>query len=151
MRSFCPNDWLTADIKDVLPDDVAPDTTTLMFRWTRSRTISVHVVGPNEASGKMRRENFRIEMVAPPTATGEITTHARDPSDSRASRMGDRRSSLRPDARAMRSRLTVISLSVSVPTRRRPIASSTHTCFPPTTIISLMSGSSMCVWSGPRP
>ena len=109
MRSVGAKDWLMAEMREVLPDDVAPATTTLMFCCTRPRTMSVHAVGPNVASGKIRRENFRIEIVAPPTATGEMTAHAREPSDSRASRMGDKRSSLRPDARAMRSRLMVIS------------------------------------------
>ena len=39
---------------NVFPEEVAPATTTLTFCCTKSRTMSVHVVGPNEASGIAR-------------------------------------------------------------------------------------------------
>ena len=149
MRSFALKDLLADVSRDVLPDDVAPETTTLTRCSTRWRMIAVHDSGPKEARGRMRRVNLRMEIVAPRTATGGITTHAREPSVRRVSRTGDRRSSRRPEARMMRSMHRDTSDEERLPTCRRPSGSSTHSCSPSSTMISEISGLSRCSCSGP--
>ena len=101
MRSCGEKNCDAEESSDVLPDDVAPLITMFARVAISCLTMSVAAAGPKDARGKMRLLNLRMLMVGPSTAIGGMTTHAREPSDMRASRIGDMRSIRRPDERAI--------------------------------------------------
>src|SRR5438067_12738901 len=85
----------------VLPEPVPPLTTIEIRERTQARmksAISLFMVPKVTRSETLygTRENFRIVMLEPCTASGGITMLTRDPSGRRASTIGDDSSTRRP-------------------------------------------------------
>ena len=91
------------DSSDVLPDDVAPDTTTLQRRSTRSARTCATGWGRERVEGEGVVRKRRSDRQVPPSEIGGTTAHTRVPSASRASTIGVVRSSRRPSGARIRS------------------------------------------------
>src|SRR5438477_5889173 len=92
----------------VLPEEVPPDTRMLsLLRTAARRYCSMSAVAAPIASRScgrsFSRENFRIVMHGPSSASGGSTTFTRDPSRRRASHIGELSSTRRPTVLTMRS------------------------------------------------
>src|SRR5713101_5324786 len=142
----------------VLPEPVPPLTTIEIRDRTQARmkfAMSWFSVPKFTRSCTLygTRENFRIVMLEPCTASGGITMLTREPSGRRASTIGDDSSTRRPIRATIRSITRRRSRSLSKTSSdwvRRPRRSA-KIVLGPLTMISLTSGSSSKDSSGPRP
>ena len=142
MRSVVGTSAASALRSVVLPDDVAPLTSTLQ-RAPTMRVEQIGDVGRCERGQRQRRvwQTRRIVRHGPSTATGWMTAHTREPSGKRASTVGFERSIRRPIGRRMCSIAVVTADVLIVATRSKVPERSIQTSPVPLTITSSIAGS----------
>ena len=141
----------SAATSDVLPDDVAPATTRLQRACNSSCSRATPTSSVNDSSGRIRRRNRRIDSAGPSTATGGSTAQTLAPSASRASTIGEVRSTRRPSGASTRSISRSTRSVPSEPTYCNAPSRSIQISLPELTRTSSMPSSRTYASSSPSP